>query len=92
MKHQVMMAVEVDTTAIEQRLESDAYEEVKAALYAEAKKGLDAWTVKRLLKEAIDAFIAENRDVIIEKSVNEMANRIPRFKAFREFLREGGGK
>ena len=64
MKHQVMLAVEVDTTAIEQRLESDAYEEVKAALYAEAKKGLDAWTVKRLLKEAIDAFIAENRDVI----------------------------
>ena len=86
MKHQVMIAVEVDTTAIEQRLEANADNEVLDALLAEARKDTDRPSSFRAVECAAREFVERNRDDIIQAIVSEAMRRVPKMKAFREAM------
>lgn len=92
MKTEFLIPFEIDTTAIEQRLESNAYDEVTKELtkkfesslprrYGSTDWGSVSWM-------AIEKFIDKHADEIIDMTVLLLAEKVGNRKRWRDVLKD----
>lgn len=94
MEHIVQFAIGIDDKAIQNRIEEHAYKDVLDKL---AKNAVDSvfshssaytrenmW--KTLMGEALQSFLEERKDEIIDKAANMLADRFQRTKKYREAM------
>lgn len=94
MEHIVQFDIGIDDKAIQNRIEEHAYEDVLDKL---TKKAMDsvsrntsaysqALTWKTLMEDALQSFLEERKDEIIDKAANMLADRFQRTKKYREAM------
>lgn len=94
MEHIVQFAIGIDDKAIQNRIEEYAYSDVLNKL---AKNAVDSvfshssaytrdimW--EGLMGEALQSFLEERKDEIIDKAANMLADRFQRTKKYREAM------
>ena len=94
MLHQVMLPIEVNTDAIEQKLEHDAVENVTAMMYKEIKstlpkkysyRGADGEINWRNYADDIGrSFLEAHKEEIIEAATKMLCESMKRTKAYKE--------
>lgn len=94
MEHIVQFAIGIDDETIQNRIEEHAYTDVLNKL---TKNGVDSvfshssaysrelmW--EKLLDDALQSFLEERKDEIIDKAANMLADRFQRTKKYREAM------
>lgn len=94
MEHIVQFAINIDDKAIQNRIEEYAYRDVLDKLaknavdsvfaYANAYSRETMW--KTLMEDALQSFLEERKDEIIDKAANMLADRFQRTKKYREAM------
>lgn len=94
MEHIVQFAIGIDDKAIQNRIEEYAYRDVLAKLAKNAVDSVCAHTSaysrdimwKSLMEDALQSFLEERKDEIIDKAANMLADRFQRTKKYREAM------
>ena len=94
MEHIVQFAIGIDDKAIQNRIEEYAYKDVLDKLAKNAMDSVFAHTNaysrenmwKTLMEDALQSFLEERRDEIIDKAANMLADRFQRTKKYREAM------
>jgi hypothetical protein len=94
MEHIVQFAIGIDDKAIQNRIEEYAYRDVLDKLAKEATDTVFAHTNvysrenmwKTLMVDALQRFLEERKDEIIDKAANMLADRFQRTKKYREAM------
>lgn len=94
MEHIVQFAIGIDDKAIQNRIEEYAYRDVLDKLAKNAVDTVFAHTNaysrenmwKTLIVEALQSFLEERKDEIIDKAANMLADRFQRTKKYREAM------
>lgn len=92
MEHIVQFAIGIDDEAIRKRVTESAYNDIVKQLIAEAKKdvGLSGYYFnektnwKQLVDDALQKYINDNKDLVIDLAATKLAESIKRSKAFKE--------
>lgn len=92
MEHIVQFAINIDDKTIQNRIEEHAYTDVLNKLAKEATDTVFAHTNaysrenmwKTVLVGALQRFLEERKDEIIDKAANTLADRFQRTKKYRE--------
>lgn len=94
MEHIVQFAIGIDDKTIQNRIEEHAYTDVLDKLAKEAMDTVfshsSAYTRdimwEGLMGEALQSFLEERKDEIIDKAANMLADRFQRTKKYREAM------
>lgn len=94
MEHIVQFAIGIDDKAIQERIEEHAYSDVLAKLTKNAVDSVFAHTSaysrdimwKTMMGDALQSFLEERKDGIIDKAANMLADRFQRTKKYREAM------
>lgn len=94
MEHIVQFAIGIDDKAIQNRIEEYAYRDVLDKLAKEAMDTVFAHTNaysrenmwKTMMVGALQRFLEERKDEIIDKAANMLADRFQRTKKYREAM------
>lgn len=94
MEHIVQFAIGIDDKAIQNRIEEHAYTDVLDKIVKEAMDSVFAHTNaysrenmwKSLMEDALQSFLEERKDEIIDKAANMLADRFQRTKKYREAM------
>lgn len=94
MEHIVQFAIGIDDKAIQNRIEEYAYRDVLDKLTKNAVDSVFAHTNaysrdamwKNLMVDALQRFLEERKDEIIDKAANTLADRFQRTKKYREAM------
>lgn len=94
MEHIVQFAIGIDDKAIQNRIEEHAYSDVLNKLTKNAVDSVfshsSAYTRgimwEGLMGEALQSFLEERKDEIIDKAANMLADRFQRTKKYREAM------
>lgn len=94
MEHIVQFAIGIDDKAIQNRIEEYAYRDVLDKLTKNAVDSVfshsSAYTRdimwEGLMGEALQSFLEERKDEIIDKAANMLADRFQRTKKYREAM------
>ncbi len=94
MEHIVQFAIGIDDKAIQNRIEEYAYKDVLDKIAKEAMDSVFAHTNaysrenmwKSLMEDALQSFLEERKDEIIDKAANMLADRFQRTKKYREAM------
>lgn len=94
MEHIVQFAIGIDDKTIQNRIEEHAYTDVLDKLAKEAMDTVFAHTNaysrenmwKTMMGNALQSFLEERKDEIIDKAVNLLADRFQRTKKYREAM------
>lgn len=94
MEHIVQFAIGIDDKAIQERIEEHAYSDVLAKLTENAVDSVFAHTSaysrdimwKTMMGDALQSFLEERKDEIIDKAANMLADRFQRTKKYREAM------
>lgn len=94
MEHIVQFAINIDDKTIQNRIEEHAYTDVLNKLTKEAMDTVFAHTNaysrenmrKTMMEEALQSFLEERKDEIIDKAANMLADRFQRTKKYREAM------
>lgn len=94
MEHIVQFAINIDDKTIQNRIEEHAYTDVLNKLTKEAMDSVfshsSAYTRdimwEGLMGEALQSFLEERKDEIIDKAANMLADRFQRTKKYREAM------
>lgn len=94
MEHIVQFAIGIDDKTIQNRIEEHAYADVLDKLTKNAVDSVFAHTNAysrenmwdRLLRAALQSFLEERKDEIIDKAANMLADRFQRTKKYREAM------
>ena len=94
MEHIVQFAINIDDKTIQNRIEEYAYRDVLDKLAKEATDTVFAHTNvysrenmwKTMLVGALQRFLEERKDEIIDKAANMLADRFQRTKKYREAM------
>ena len=94
MEHIVQFAINIDDKTIQNRIEEHAYTDVLAKLTKEAVDSVFAHTSaysreimwKSLMENALQSFLEERKDEIIDKAANMLTDRFQRTKKYREAM------
>ena len=94
MEHIVQFAIGIDDKTIQNRIEEYAYKDVLNKLTKNAVDSVFShsnaysrdimW--ERLMGEALQRFLEERKDEIIDKAANMLADRFQRTKKYREAM------
>lgn len=94
MEHIVQFAIGIDDKTIQNRIEEHAYSDVLDKIAKEATDTVfahaDAYSRENmwnsLLGAALQSFLEERKDEIIDKAANMLADRFQRTKKYREAM------
>lgn len=94
MEHIVQFAIGIDDKTIQNRIEEYAYRDVLDKLTKEAVDSVFAHTNaysrenmwKTMMGNALQSFLEERKDEIIDKAANLLADRFQRTKKYREAM------
>lgn len=94
MEHIVQFAINIDDKTIQNRIEEHAYTDVLDKITKEAVDSVFAHTSaysreimwKSLIGDALQSFLEERKDEIIDKAANMLADRFQRTKKYREAM------
>lgn len=94
MEHIVQFAIGIDDKAIQNRIEESAYTDVLNKLTKNAVDSVFAHTSaysrelmwEKLLDDALQSFLEERKDEIIDKAAHILADRFQRTKKYREAM------
>lgn len=94
MEHIVQFAIGIDDKAIQNRIEEYAYKDVLDKIVKETMDTVFAHTnaysrenmCKTMMGEALQSFLEERKDEIIDKAANTLADRFQRTKKYREAM------
>lgn len=94
MEHIVQFAINIDDKTIQNRIEEHAYSDVLNKLTKNAVDSVfshsSAYTRdimwEGLMGEALQSFLEERKDEIIDKAANMLADRFQRTKKYREAM------
>lgn len=94
MEHIVQFAINIDDKTIQNRIEEHAYTDVLNKLTKEATDTVFAHTnaysrenmCKTMMEEALQSFLEERKDEIIDKAAHMLADRFQRTKKYREAM------
>lgn len=94
MEHIVQFAIGIDDKAIQERIEEYAYSDVLAKLAKNAEDSVFAHTSaysrdimwRSLMEDALQSFLEERKDEIIDKAAHMLADRFQRTKKYREAM------
>lgn len=94
MEHIVQFAISIDDKTIQNRIEEHAYRDVLDKLAKEATDTVFAHTNaysrenmwKTMMSYALQSFLEERKDEIIDKAANMLADRFRRTKKYREAI------
>lgn len=94
MEHIVQFAISIDDETIQNRIEEHAYSDVLNKLTKNAVDSVfshsSAYTRdimwEGLMGEALQSFLEERKDEIIDKAANMLADRFQRTKKYREAM------
>lgn len=94
MEHIVQFAISIDEKTIQNRIEEHAYRDVLDKLAKEATDTVFAHTNaysrenmwKTMMEDALQRFLEERKDEIIDKAANMLADRFQRTKKYREAM------
>lgn len=94
MEHIVQFAINIDDKTIQNRIEEHAYRDVLDKLTKNAVDSVFAHTNtysrelmwEKLLDNALQRFLEERKDEIIDKAANTLADRFQRTKKYREAM------
>lgn len=94
MEHIVQFAIGIDNKAIQNRIKEYAYRDVLDKLAKNAVDSVFAHTNaysrdtmwKTLMEDALQSFLEERKDEIIDKAANMLADRFQRTKKYREAI------
>ena len=94
MEHIVQFAINIDDKAIQNRIEEHAYSDVLDKLTKNAVDSVfrntsaysreNMW--KTMMGDALQSFLEERKDEIIDKAANMLADRFQRTKKYREAM------
>ena len=93
MKHELLIPFEINSDAIEQRLEAEGYERVLAKVHEEVERSLrqrfgrnKSWydITAYCASEYLSKLFDKHRDEIIEAAVKEVAKKIQNSKAYKD--------
>jgi len=96
MRHEVMLPIELNTDAIEQKIEKDGYDELMVRLYERCEAELPMkwpraygcgqkvpdWAA--FVEHSADRFMREHQDEIIEAATKRLVDRMTKTKAYKE--------
>lgn len=99
MRHEIMLPIELNTDAIEQKIEKDGYDELMGRLYERCEKQLPTkWTPygngrkepdwAAFVEDAADRFFSKHKDEILEAASKRLVERMTRTKAYKEAVAE----
>lgn len=94
MEHIVQFAIGIDDKAIQNRIEEYAYKDVLDKIVKETMDTVFAHTSaysrdimwKTLMEDALQSFLEERKDEIIDKAAHILADRFQRTKKYREAM------
>ena len=94
MEHIVQFAIGIDDKAIQNRIEECAYTDVLNKLTKNAVDSVFSHSSaysrellwEKLLDDALQSFLEERKDEIIDKAANMLADRFQRTKKYREAM------
>lgn len=97
MRHEVMIPMEFNTDAVEQKLEKDGYDELMGRIYERCEQELPkkwgygsnrevSW--KEFVERAADRFMDSHKNEILEAAAKRMVDRMVKTKAYREAVAE----
>lgn len=94
MEHIVQFAINIDDKTIQNRIEEHAYTDVLDKLTKKAVDNVFAHSSaysrelmwEKLLDNALQRFLEERKDEIIDKAANMLADRFQRTKKYREAM------
>lgn len=94
MEHIVQFAISIDDKTIQNRIEECAYADVLNKLTKNAVDSVFSYTNaysrenmwKTMMKDALQSFLEERKDEIIDKAANMLADRFQRTKKYREAM------
>lgn len=94
MEHIVQFAISIDDETIQNRIEEHAYTDVLNKLTKNAVDSVFAHSSaysrelmwEKLLDNALQSFLEERKDEIIDKAANMLADRFQRTKKYREAM------
>ena len=100
MEHIVQLAINIDDKTIQNRIEEHAYTDVLDKLTKNAVDSVFSYTSafsretmwKTMLEDALQRFLEERKDEIIDKAANMLADRFQRTKKYREAMCAAIGK
>ncbi len=98
MRHEIMLPIELNTDAIEQKIEEDAYQDVtdwlKQTVMEKGVPKKGGWADpktpdwKQFAEDMADEFFAEHKDELLEAASARIAERMAKTKAFKEAVAE----
>lgn len=94
MEHIVQFAINIDDKTIQNRIEEHAYTDVLNKLTKNAVDSVFSHSSaysrelmwEKLLDSALQSFLEERKDEIIDKAANMLADRFQRTKKYREAI------
>lgn len=94
MEHIVQFAINIDDKAIQNRIEEHAYTDVLNKLTKNAVDSVFAHSSvysrelmwEKLLDNALQSFLEERKDAIIDRAAHILADRFQRTKKYREAM------
>lgn len=94
MEHIVQFAINIDDKTIQNRIEEHAYTDVLNKLTKNAVDSIFSYTNaysrdamwRNLMEDALQSFLEERKDEIIDKAANTLADRFQRTKKYREAM------
>lgn len=94
MEHIVQFAINIDDETIQNRIEEHAYTDVLNKLTKNAVDSVFSHSSaysrdimwEGLMEEALQSFLEERKDEIIDKAANMLADRFQRTKKYREAI------
>lgn len=94
MEHIVQFAIGIDDRAIQKRIEEYAYKDVLDKITTETMDTIFAHMnaysrenmCKTMMEDALQSFLEERKDEIIDKAANMLADRFQRTKKYREAM------
>ena len=94
MEHIVRFAISIDDETIQNRIEEHAYTDVLNKLTENAVDSIFSYTNaysrdamwRNLMVDALQRFLEERKDEIIDKAANTLADRFQRTKKYREAM------
>ena len=96
MKTEFMIPFEIDTSAVEAKLEADGYEEVVKRLASGMRRDMESKLPKRYgtidweraVWQEVDKFITDHADEIIDTTVLLLAQKVGNRKRWRDVLKD----
>lgn len=94
MEHIVQFAINIDDKTIQNRIEEHAYRDVLDKLAKNAVDSIFSYTNayswdtmwRNLMEDALQSFLEERKDEIIDKAAHMLADRFQRTKKYREAM------